>query len=62
MPGLLNSIGRQQSASAPAVTVSTLLDSFNDPETSNYIVVYFRLLASAYLRTNAEDFLPFLFS
>lgn len=48
-------------------TVSELTDAdiqraFNDPETSNSIVVYLRLLTSAFLKTNEDDFLPFLFT
>lgn len=39
-----------------------LQQAFNDPETSNSIVVYLRLLTSAYLKINEEDFLPFLFT
>lgn len=36
--------------------------AFNDPETSNSIVVYLRLLTSAFLKLNEDDFLPFLFT
>ncbi|CAO1634332.1 unnamed protein product [Sympodiomycopsis kandeliae] len=48
-------------------TVQELTDAdiqraFNDPETSNSIVVYLRLLTSAFLKTNEDDFLPFLFT
>jgi ubiquitin thioesterase protein OTUB1 len=39
-----------------------LLQRFNDPETSNSCVVFLRLLTSAYLQANADDFAPFLFS
>jgi hypothetical protein len=60
--GLLISISRPRSSSGSTFTATTLLASFNDPEISNYLVVYFRLLTSAYLRANVEDFFPFLFS
>jgi ubiquitin thioesterase protein OTUB1 len=42
-------------------TATTLLAAFNDAETSNSIVVFLRLLTSAYLRANEDDFTPFLF-
>lgn len=42
-------------------TATSLLTSFNDPETSNSIVVFLRLVTSAYLKANADDFTPFLF-
>lgn len=44
------------------LTDADLQRAFNDPETSNSIVVYLRLLTSAYLKLNEEDFLPFLFT
>ncbi|KAM0786215.1 hypothetical protein ACM66B_007018 [Microbotryomycetes sp. NB124-2] len=46
----------------PRPTVSSLHDSFNDPEVSNAIVVFLRLLTSAYLKANADEFTPFLFA
>ncbi|KAL8291502.1 hypothetical protein RQP46_002480 [Phenoliferia psychrophenolica] len=42
-------------------TAASLLTSFNDPETSNSIVVFLRLVTSAYLKANSDDFVPFLF-
>jgi len=43
------------------LTSATLLERFQHPETSNSIVVFLRLLTSAYIRLNADDFIPFLF-
>jgi len=43
------------------VTPATLLQRFQDPEISNSIVVFLRLLTSAHMRLNADDFVPFLF-
>lgn len=39
-----------------------LVIAMNDPEQSNSIVVYLRLLTSAFLKINAEEYTPFLFS
>ncbi|KAN0065574.1 hypothetical protein ACQY0O_001439 [Thecaphora frezii] len=39
-----------------------LVEALNDPETSNSIVVYLRLLASAFLKLNADEYTPFLFA
>ncbi|EPQ30629.1 uncharacterized protein PFL1_01530 [Pseudozyma flocculosa PF-1] len=39
-----------------------LLEAINDPETSNSIVVYLRLLTSAFLKVNADEYTPFLFA
>ncbi|GAA97286.1 uncharacterized protein L969DRAFT_42269 [Mixia osmundae IAM 14324] len=39
-----------------------LLERFNDAETSNSTVVFLRLIASAFLRSNADEFLAFLFA
>ena len=49
------------SSSSARPTPTSLLSSFNDPETSNSVVVFLRLLTSAYLKANADDFAPFLF-
>lgn len=57
---LLESLG--PSPSTPRLISATLLQSFNDPEISNSIVVFLRLLTSAYLRANKDDFEPFMFS
>jgi len=43
------------------LTSATLLQRFQDPEVSNSIVVFLRLLTSAHIRLNADDFVPFLF-
>lgn len=39
-----------------------LLQAMNEPEQSNSIVVYLRLLTSAFLKLNADEYTPFLFS
>lgn len=49
-------------ASPARPSAEQLLEAFNDPETSNGIVVFLRLLTSAYMRANEDDFVPFLFS
>lgn len=43
-----------------ALTADALLSAFNDQETSASIVVFLRLLTSAFLRANEADFAPFL--
>lgn len=43
------------------LTPNLLLEAFQDPETSNYVVVFLRLLTSAQIRTDPESFEPFLF-
>ncbi|KAB5590014.1 Peptidase C65 otubain protein [Ceratobasidium theobromae] len=45
----------------PPLTDESLLEQFQDPEISNSIVVFLRLLTSAYIRMSPpEDFTPFL--
>lgn len=44
------------------LTDADLQRAFNDPETSNSIVAYLRLLTSAFLKLNEDEFLPFLFT
>ncbi|SNX82138.1 uncharacterized protein MEPE_00844 [Melanopsichium pennsylvanicum] len=39
-----------------------LVQAMNDPEQSNSIVVYLRLLTSAFLKLNEDEYTPFLFS
>lgn len=39
-----------------------LMEAMNDAEQSNSIVVYLRLLTSAFLKLNADEYTPFLFS
>ncbi|KAI0316959.1 cysteine proteinase [Amylostereum chailletii] len=39
----------------------TLLNAFQDPDVSNYIVVFLRLLTSAQIRMDPDAFEPFLF-
>ncbi|GAA6014509.1 hypothetical protein JCM10207_001630 [Rhodosporidiobolus poonsookiae] len=43
-------------------TVEQLVEGFNDQETNSCIIVTLRLLTSAYLRTHADEFTPFLFA
>lgn len=43
-------------------TAASLETSFNDDEISNSIVVFLRLLTSAFLKANRNDFEPFMFS
>ncbi|WFD44701.1 ubiquitinyl hydrolase 1 [Malassezia psittaci] len=44
------------------LTVDQLVKTFNDPEKSNSIVVYLRMVTSAFLKSNANDYTPFLIS
>ncbi|SCZ94712.1 BZ3500_MvSof-1268-A1-R1_Chr12-3g04063 [Microbotryum saponariae] len=65
MRGLLVALGSNDRSKRTAThrpASATLEASFNDPEVSNSIVVFLRLLTSAYLRANADDFVPFLFA
>ncbi|GAA6037741.1 hypothetical protein JCM8097_002318 [Rhodosporidiobolus ruineniae] len=39
-----------------------LVERFNDQETNSCIIVILRLITSAYLRTHADEFTPFLFA
>ncbi|KAH8929403.1 cysteine proteinase [Atractiella rhizophila] len=51
------------SSSAPTSTTEEhILSKFNEAETSNSIVVFLRLLTSAFLRANEDEYVPFLFS
>ncbi|KAF5381937.1 hypothetical protein D9757_007584 [Collybiopsis confluens] len=43
------------------LTNQTLLEAFQSPAESNSIVVYMRMLTSAQMQLNAENFAPFLF-
>ncbi|THH18226.1 hypothetical protein EW146_g2721 [Bondarzewia mesenterica] len=58
--GLIKHIA-EPNAQGEYITPDTLLEAFQDPETSNYIVVYLRLLTSAQIRTDPESYEPFLF-
>jgi len=40
---------------------SSLLTHFQDPVVSNSVVMFLRLITSAYIRLHPEDFVPFLF-
>jgi len=43
------------------LTSETLLEAFQSPEVSNSVVVYLRLVASAQIRNDPEEYAPFLF-
>jgi len=43
------------------LTSDTLLEAFQSPEVSNSVVVYLRLVASAQIRNDPEEYAPFLF-
>ncbi|KAI0691111.1 peptidase C65 Otubain-domain-containing protein [Cytidiella melzeri] len=43
------------------LTPETLLQAFQDPETSNCIVVFLRMYTSAVIRTSSDSYAPFLF-
>ncbi|CDO70422.1 hypothetical protein BN946_scf184999.g63 [Trametes cinnabarina] len=42
------------------LTISSLLKAFNEPETSNSVVMYLRLLASAHIKGNPDSYAGFL--
>ncbi|KAI0370907.1 cysteine proteinase [Pilatotrama ljubarskyi] len=44
------------------LTIASLLEAFNVPEVSNSIVMYLRLLASAQIKSEADNYAPFLFN
>ncbi|GAA5864842.1 hypothetical protein JCM1840_004923 [Sporobolomyces johnsonii] len=46
----------------PRLGLDELVRLFNDPETNSCIIVHLRLVTSAYLRTHADDYTPFLFA
>ncbi|KAH8104097.1 cysteine proteinase [Cristinia sonorae] len=48
-------------ADGSTLTLSALLAAFQDPETSNSIVVFLRLLTSATIRVDEDNYAPFLF-
>ncbi|TFK96967.1 peptidase C65 Otubain-domain-containing protein [Pterulicium gracile] len=48
-------------ASGKKLDQETLLTKFQDAETSNYVVVYLRLLTSAQIRADPDTYSPFLF-
>jgi len=43
------------------LTPETLLEAFQSPEVSNSVVVYLRLVASAQIRNDPEEYAPYLF-
>ncbi|CBZ52864.1 putative ubiquitin thiolesterase protein [Neospora caninum Liverpool] len=49
-----------QKLESPEASMQTLDDIFNDTCSSNYIVVFARLLASTHIKLNSELYLPFL--
>ncbi|KAF8735257.1 hypothetical protein AX14_002401 [Amanita brunnescens Koide BX004] len=57
--GLIKSVV-QPDDTQPLLTLAGLLQTFQNPEVSNCIVVYLRLLTSAQLRLNEEEYSPFL--
>ncbi|KZT55385.1 cysteine proteinase [Calocera cornea HHB12733] len=59
---LISAVVSPPAPGAPLLSGPQLLTAFQDAETSNSIVVYLRLLTSAYIRANEGDFLPYLFS
>ncbi|GAA5930667.1 OTU family ubiquitin thioesterase [Sporobolomyces koalae] len=46
----------------PRLGPGQLFELFNDQETNSCVIVHLRLLTSAYLRSHADDFTPFLFA
>ncbi|KAK9236883.1 peptidase C65 Otubain-domain-containing protein [Lipomyces kononenkoae] len=44
----------------PGMTQEQLVTEFNNPEVSSAIIVHFRLLAAAYIKTHADDYIPFI--
>ncbi|KAK7208252.1 peptidase C65 Otubain-domain-containing protein [Myxozyma melibiosi] len=44
----------------PGLTTETLVSEFNNMEVSSAVIVHFRLLAAAYVKTHAEDYMPFI--
>jgi len=57
--GLIKSVV-QPDDGQECLTPASLLQKFQNPEVSNCIVVYLRLLTSAQLRLNEEEYSPFL--
>jgi len=43
------------------LTSKTLLEAFQSPEVSNSVVVYLRLVASAQIKNDPDEYAPFLF-
>jgi len=48
-------------AGGTVLSIPTLVEAFQSPEVSNSIVVYLRLLTSAQIRSDPDNFTPFLF-
>ncbi|KAK9374869.1 peptidase C65 Otubain-domain-containing protein [Lipomyces chichibuensis] len=44
----------------PDITPEQLVSEFNNAEVSSAIIVHFRLLAAAYIKTHSGDYLPFI--
>ncbi|TFK47225.1 cysteine proteinase [Heliocybe sulcata] len=51
----------QPDDSNATLTSSLLLEAFQNPEVSNSVVVFLRLLTSAQIRTDPDEYAPFLF-
>ncbi|KZT24962.1 cysteine proteinase [Neolentinus lepideus HHB14362 ss-1] len=51
----------QPDDSGTTLTLPLLLEAFQSPEVSNSVVVFLRLLTSAQIRTDPDEFAPFLF-
>ncbi|KAF9074493.1 cysteine proteinase [Rhodocollybia butyracea] len=56
-----NVVSAEASVFDQKLTDEMLLDAFQSPEKSNSIVVYMRMLASAQIRLDPDNFAPFLF-
>lgn len=44
----------------PDMSAEALVEEFNNIEVSSALVVHFRLLAAAYVKTHPEDYMPFI--
>ncbi|KAJ8101355.1 peptidase C65 Otubain-domain-containing protein [Lipomyces tetrasporus] len=44
----------------PDMTPEQVVTEFNNAEVSSAIIVHFRLLAAAYIKTHADDYIPFI--
>ncbi|KAI0632822.1 cysteine proteinase [Trametes polyzona] len=59
--GLINSVVTPKQ-DGRLLTVASLLEAFNVPEVSNSVVMYLRMLTSAQIKSEAEEYAPFLFN
>ncbi|KAI0338334.1 cysteine proteinase [Trametopsis cervina] len=60
LAALVRAVAVADPSSGTPLTPATLLQAFQDPETSNCIVVFLRMLTSAVIRTDADSYAPFL--